>query len=1059
MTRNPMRRPLAQAIAYTLLGLALALPAAAQTESDPPADETEEKASQLDAVTVTGSRIKRAGFDTLEPAISVGKDYIEKRGLTNVADALNEIPGFGIGVTPEGGQAGFGAGVNFVNRFGLGSNRTLTLVNGRRFVSSNPVTIFGPAAAGLQVDLNAIPTQLIERVDNLTVGGAPTYGSDAIAGTVNLILRRDYEGLEVGTTIGATQYGDNQRFNGRVLWGTNFADGRGNFTLAGSVDTSEGVLQTERDFFREAILFGVNPLANSLGLQPGRTPANDGRFNINIPFNTGNADGIPNSVLIANRRLSQLTFGGLLFPTTGGALPLLPNGGGLPLGFGANGRTLLQFDGNGQIVPYNPGVPFGNTDASGGDGLYLVETGQIISDLDRANLYSTANFQVTDNFGTYFEGLYFKSKGTEIVDQPIFNATQFGGNSAPLTFSANDPRLTDQARSVLAANGITSFRLSRASRDLVQNNSRTDTQLYRAVVGGILDFTVGNYDYVWDTSVTYGRSDADNFQTVLNQQNFLNAVNVTRNAAGQIVCDPTGRIGVVAGGILPVADPNCRPIDLFGEGRTSAEGRNYVTGITEANSLLKQTVINTNVGGTLFEYWAGPLQFNLGYEYRKEEGQFTPNDFQVRGLGRAVPIGPNGGQFSTDEFFAEFRIPLIGAQNEIPLFYSLDIEAKGRRVDNTVNGEFDTWTFGVQWRPIADLVLRGNQTRSLRAPSITELFTPVSSAFFSLNDPCDSRFIGQPATPGAAAGPGSPRFENCQALFRSIGLVGQGQTLTTFQSTIVGATQQGVTGGDPNLRNEDAKASTFGFVWEPSFLEGLRLQMDYIEIDIRDAIGSLTGTQIASLCYDDPNFNRADPLNGNEFCRRLNRIGSGTNAGQILATPGPNNTTIPALRTGQANFSTLDFRGITGELGYRFQTDDGWTYDFGATAFNLRELSRLALGIRDFDNDEIGNSPRQYQFSFGINKDDWTVNLQSNYQSSALFNQTFTPETRDILRVDSYTTWNLGVNYDIAENGVVRFSVTNLFDKEPPFGAGSATGIGVYDILGRRYALSTEWSF
>lgn len=1047
MTRNPMRRPLAQAIAYTLLGLALAMPAIAQTQGDSPSDEAEEKASQLDAVTVTGSRIKRAGYDTLEPAISVGKVYIEKRGLTNVADALNEIPGFGIGVTPEGGQSSFGAGVNFVNRFGLGSNRTLTLVNGRRFVSSNPVTIFGPAAPGLQVDLNAIPTQLVERIDNLTVGGAPTYGSDAIAGTVNVILRRDYEGLEVGSTIGATQYGDNQRFNGRVLWGTNFADGRGNFTLAGAVDTSEGVRQSDRNIFTRNLFYGVNPLAGSAAILPGRTPANDGRANPNIPFNTGGADGIPNAVLAFNRRLSPLTPGGLLFPATG-ATALAS---GQPRGFGPAGTTWLQFDRNGNIIPYNPGTPFGTLDASGGDGFNLTETGQIISDLDRANLYSTANFQVTDNFSTYFEGLYFQSKGTEIVDQPIYNATVFGGLSAPITFSATDPRLTDQARAVLAANGITSFRLSRASRDLVENNARTETQLYRAVFGGTLDFQVGNYDYAWDTSLTYGRSDADNFQTVLNQQNFVNAMNVTRNAAGQLVCDPNGTLAIPGGG-RPVADPNCRPIDLFGEGRTSAEGRNYVTGITEANSLLKQTVINTNVGGTLFEYWAGPVDFNLGYEYRKEEGRFTPNDFQVRGLGRAVPIGPNEGQFSTDEFFAEFRIPLIGSQNEIPLFHSLDIEAKGRRVDNTVNGEFDTWTFGVQWRPIEDLLLRGNQTRSLRAPSITELFTPVSSAFFFVNDPCDGRFISQPATPGGAAGPGSPRFENCQALFRSLGLVGQGQTLTNFQATIVSASQQGVTGGDPNLRNEDAKASTFGFVWEPSFVPGLSVQMDYVEIDIRDAIGSLSGTQIANLCYDDPNFNRNDPLNGNEFCRRLNR----TPNGQILAGTGPGGTIIPAVRTGFANFSAVDFRGITGQLNYVYQTDDGWTYDFGATAFNNRELSTLALGVRNFDNDEIGNSTRQYQFSFGVNKDDWTVNLQSNFQSAALFDNNFTVESRDILRVDSYTTWDLGVNYDVAENGVIRFSITNMFDKEPPFGT---VGIGVYDILGRRYALSTDWSF
>lgn len=1050
MTRR-RQSALSAAILFALSTGSFSLWAQSSSEESTREDQRESsEANRLDAVQVTGSRIKRAGYDTLEPAVSVGREYIEGRGLTNVADALNEIPGFGVGVTPEGGQASFGAGVNFVNRFGLGSNRTLTLVNSRRFVSSNPVTIFGPAAPGLQVDLNAIPTQLIERVDNLTVGGAPTYGADAIAGTVNVILRQDYEGFEVGTTFGITEEGLNERINGRALWGTNFHDGRGNVTFAAAVDTSDGVLQSEREIFRRSIFFGVNPLANQLTLQPGRTPANDGRANPNIPFNTGPADGIPNAVLIFNRRISQLTYGGLLFPATGGFN--IANGGGLIRGFGPNERTYLQFDRNGNLVPYDPGIPFGNSDASGGDGLKLYEVLQALSDLDRANLFSSGRYQFTDNFAGYYEALYFQSNGTEIVDQPIFNATLFGGLSAPLTFSANDPRLTDQARQVLQANGITSFRLSRASRDLVTNDARTETQLWRAVVGGTLDFQFNGYDYTWDTSLVYGRSDADNFQTVLNQQHFINAVNVRRNAAGQLECDPNGTIGVIAGGLRPNGDPNCRPIDLFGEGRTSPEGRAYVTGRTKANSLIEQTVFNTNVGGTLFEYWAGPVQFNIGYEYRKEEGQFSPDEFQRAGRGRAVPIIPNGGSFNTDELFAEVRVPLVGPQNEIPLFYSVDVEAKGRRVDNTVNGAFNAWTFGLTWSPFEDIRFRGNRTRSLRAPAITELFTPESSAFFFMNDPCDGRFINQPPFPGGPAGPGAPRFENCQAMFRALGLATAQQPNTSFQSTIVSASQQGVTAGDPNLGNEDAAASTFGLVFEPTFLPGLSLAMDYVEIDIRNAIGSLSATQLGQLCYDDPNFNRNDPLNGNAFCRRINRTANG----QILAGVGPDGRTIPAVRVGFANFSQVDFRGLTGELRYRQEFGEGWLFDFGAVAFNLRELSSLSFGIRNFDDDEIGNSPRQYQFSFGVTKGDVNVNLQANYQSSALFDRTFTIESRDILRVDSYTTWNLGVNYNFSTNGVARFAVTNLTDEEPPFGV---IGIGVYDILGRRYAMTLEWSF
>lgn len=1038
-------RKLAVAIWHSCLLLGLAMPVLAQSSEEADDESTESQAQQLDVVTVTGSRIPRAGYDTLEPAISVSREEIDRRGLTNVADALNEIPGFGVGVTPEGGQASFGAGVNFVNRFGLGSNRTLTLVNGRRFVSSNPVTIFGPTAPGLQVDLNAIPTQLVERVDNLTVGGAPTYGADAIAGTVNLILRQDFEGFEFGTTMGITERGDNERFNGRLLWGKNFADGRGNVVLAVSGDSVAGVLADDRDLFSRGRFFGTNPTSAAAALFPGRTPQNDGRLNPNTPFNNGATDGVPAAVYVANRRLNPLTFGGLLFPATGGTA----NAAGLPVGFGPGGETRLQFDTNGNLVPFTPGVPFGSLDAFGGDGLDLNETGQVTSDLERANAYSAGHFEFADGVRGYFEALYFKSKGTELIDQPIYNATVFGGLSQPLTFSATDPRLTAQARARLAELGVTSFRLSRASRDLVENNSSTETDIYRGVLGLTWDFNAFGRDLSWDNSFTYGRSDADNFQTVLNQQNFVNAMNVTTNAAGQIVCAGTGTIGVFGGSPSPRPDANCVPLDIFGEGRASAAARDYVTGRTRANSLLKQTVFNSNLGGTLFDYWAGSLGFNIGYEFRKEEGQFTPDAFQVAGLGRAVPIGANGGEFETDEFFAEFNVPLIAPENGIFGVHSLSFEAKGRRVDNSINGEFDAYTAGFQWSPIADLRIRGNNTRSLRSPAITELFTPASSAFSFLNDPCDPRFINAPSRPGGA------RAANCAALFSRLGI-----NPSTFQSTIVSASQQIETGGDPNLRNEDADSSTIGFVWEPAFVPGLSLAVDYIEIDIRDAIQSLTATQIANACYDAQDFNSGDPLNGNAFCSRINRNAEG----QIVAVINADGSTTPAVRTGFANVADLNFRGVTADLRYSFEVGDGWLINLGATAFNLRELKTEVLGSPDFADGEIGNSTRQYRFLAGVTKGPVNVNVQANYQSSAVFDRTFIlandplgrDPTRDVDGVKGYDVYDLGINYQLTENGVVRFSVTNLFDSEPPFGV---IGIGAYDILGRRYALATEWRF
>ncbi|WP_356447963.1 TonB-dependent receptor plug domain-containing protein, partial [Streptomyces sp. NPDC006624] len=429
----------------------------------------------------------------------------------------------GVGITPEGGQATFGTGVNFVNRFGIGSARTLTLVNGRRFVTSAPTTLFGPAAPGLQVDLNAIPTALVERVENIAIGGAPTYGSDAIAGVVNVILRKNYEGVEAGASYGVTEQGDNERYNAWALVGANFDDGRGNVTFSFTYDDSKGVLQKERDFFRAGYFNAANPLAARMAaLFPGRTPGNDGRYNPNIPFNTGNNDGIPNGVLIKDRRIWSTPFGGLISPVTGAFKPGTDNM--VANGFGPGGNTVLAFDRSGNLVPYNQGIPFSATDASGGDGISLVDAGQVISDLKRMSVNTTARWALNDRVDVFMEGSFYSAESTELTDQWAYNSPLFGGASQMLRFPTTYALLTDQARAQLNALGVTAFNLSRASRDLITNNGSGTTELGRIVLGLEGDFDIGERTFYWEASANYGRSDSRAYGTSLNQQNFVNAL-------------------------------------------------------------------------------------------------------------------------------------------------------------------------------------------------------------------------------------------------------------------------------------------------------------------------------------------------------------------------------------------------------------------------------------------------------------------------------------------------------------------------------------------------------
>jgi outer membrane receptor protein involved in Fe transport len=995
--------------------------------------KSDSKVESIEKVTVTGSRILRAGFDTLEPATVVSRKTIENLGITNIAEALR-IPGFGVGITPEGNQSGFGVAVNFVNRFSLGSARTLTLINGRRVVASNSPTIFGPAGPGLQVDLNLVPTQLVDRIENLAIGGAPTYGADAIAGVVNIITRRDYEGFETNATFGQTDHADGQRQNVGFLWGKNFGDKRANVTLSYVYDQADGVLQTARDRFKSNFAFLPNPCLNGASSivtsQPGRTPGNDGRVNTGTPFQTclptAATDGIPNSVLIQNNRFFTFTGGGVLLPATGAS----NLADGRLRGFGTAQTTYLYFDANRNLVPYNPGTNFGVQNAVGGDGFNLTETAQITSDLKRHTFNMLGSYRVTNNAELFYEGLFYNAKGFELADQSIYNANLFGGLSAPLTFASTYPLLSTASRATLAANGITSFRLSRASRDLVNNNANSETDVRRSVIGAKGNFEIGTRSFNWEISANQGVNNSKFFATVLNQQNFINALNVT-NSGSSVVCSVTPTPGlIIPGGGAPIADPRCVPLNLFGEGAPSAEARSYVTSRTTTRSKIEQEVYNANVGGSPFDTWGGPVSVNVGLERRVEKGGFFPDDFQRAGLGRAVAINGNEGSYRTKEVFGEFVIPLADDAKKMLFLNGLDITGKFRRVDSSVNGKADTYTYGFQWRPIRDVEIRGNITRALRSPAITELFTPVSNIFTTVPDPCDSRNVNSGTRPLI-------RAVNCAAFYRQFNLNG-----STFLSTAVNATIPGTLSGDPKLANENSDGRNIGIVFQPRVVKGLRMAVDYYTIEVKNVIANLNATATAEGCYDNPDT-------ANSFCRRIVRDAAGQ---------------ITGITTGYVNGGFLNFTGVAADVQYQANLTD-WGIEYGGqaslavTASRLRRLENSTNKITTTKTyGEIGNSPNQVQVAAEYTKNDVSFNLQGSYIGPAVFLNTNSAEQTDQLRVSSYWLWSGGASYNFSKNLTGTVAVTNLFDEQPPFPLAGAA-IGVYDILGRRYSVSLRYKF
>lgn len=985
--------------------------------------EAEEKADK-DTILVTGSRIRRSAFDTLEPTISIDQKYLQDRGLTNIADALNELPGFRGSVTPAGAQGSYGQGVNFLNSFGLGSNRTLTLVNGRRVVSSNVSTIFGNASPGTQVDLNIINPILIDRTDRVSIGGAPVYGSDAIAGTVNVITKTRFTGLEVAATNGITQYGDNFRVNISAAYGRDFAGGRGNISFAANYEEVDGVMTNDRPFLRVGLGVQNNPTsAQAAQLGPiGRSPMNDGRINPLIGFNDSTTDGFPGAILVERAGIPSLSRGGVI----------VNNGALMPLDFN------VQFAPDGTLIPYNRGILYAGVITSAaarnsrGDGFVFNDFTQITSDLRRISANLFINYDITDRIRFSAEGLYFGGRGDELVQQQAFNSSLFAGASSALVFSVNNPLLSQQARNLLVANGYTTFRLSRIHMDLGDATGVSKNDLYRGVIGVSGDFDAFGRSFNFELSGVYGRNDYSDFSQQINQQRFVNAING---------CVATPTVNATPG-FSPVADPNCVPLSVFGEGAPSQAARDYVIQDTLAKSRLEQWVINANIGGAPFDLFGNPVRFNAGYEHREEKASFTPDSFSRQGLGRSVAILPTQGAFNLDEVFGEVLLPIFTPRNDF-LFHSLEVFARGRYVHNTVNGGFFAWAAGGSFYPIEDIQIRGNFTRSFRAPSIVELYAPLTNTFTTVADLCN------PASVNAGPVP-QIRARNCAAFLAKFP---NGTPLAAATATVPGRS-----GGNPNLENEQADSFTFGVIARPRFIPGLTVSVDYLDIKLSKPIANLTVAQIVSGCFDNESFNADDPANGNIFCSRIRRDASG----QVPADPAN-----PAVTSGFVNGQQLLFEGIQASLEYVSKLQRlklPGSISVAGELFYVKRRINDVTGVAPARSDGIVGDPEfqgQLRLRYFTEKLSFATNI--NYVGEQLisrFNRGAQPsDVREFDQYEDFITIDMGLGLQVTNKFRLSAAITNVTNRVGQGYFGYIIPGAVNDPLGRRFALTARVTY
>ena len=1037
----------------------------------------------VDDIIVTGTRTRRPDLATAFPTLVVGQDTLQENAFINVADALTEVPGFGVGIDPVGDQ-GANVGVNFVDFYDIGSQRTLTLINGRRAVASNIIRAGG--GSGSQVDLNNIPTALIERVETVGVGGAPTYGSNAIAGTVNLILRDDFEGVSASAQYGNTEEGDAEEEQYSVLVGANTDDGRGNVTFVVEYSDTNGLIQTDRPD-----IFVDEPFLSEV-------PAGTAAFNdIDV-----DGDGMPDSVFRlfnadggAGQNVQLFTPGGIV---SGGRLVLPSLGLGLfdgqVFGFGPDGNLGPLAGGPGQAIPGTSAFF-----AQGGfQNDFFGAVDQIVSPVERLNIGSTFRYDLASNLRFKGDFQYSNNVAAELVEQGGFQTFAFDGDfnddiGGALQIPVSNPFLDGQPRNVLTNTlgfaADDTFFFSRFNNDLLGSGRReAESSFWRIGAGFEGDFELGNREFYYNVGGTIGQSDAETQTTLLNDIRFLNAIEAVRltqddvdtinaNVAagtarvgglpgqvGDIVCQvtrdfargdvPLDQIrGIGVGSGVTSADPandvvNCVPLNIFGEGAGSAAAVDYVSGRGIFTNDLEQEVFTASIGGDVISLPGGDVQFVAGYETRSESIFFATSGDVEAGLGRSAAQSDAEGSLRTDEFFGELFVPIISPELEIPFASRLEIGGQIREIDSNVTDGFTAWTAEATYAPVEDLTFRGNITRSLREPSLIELFGPTQNAFSFADDPCDARFIDE--TDAAAN-----RAANCAA----IGLA------PDFTSNVVNASAQGRTGANPSLTNEEADAWTVGAVLQPRWIPGLVLQADYINIEIDDLITTLTLEDNLEGCFD------ADPANfPNNFCSSFTR----DSEGQIID-----------FTSGQQNAESAEYQFLQFRADYDFEVVDVFNLlgndtlaDYGEFSIDFAAFHAIERNVLNStgvpDDNIIGGffSPRwEGTTDFTYRNDGLRLFWRTRWQDRSLFSPSgnnffFDDNDEEVRSLSGNFLHNASVSYDLSEMLddydkplVVQFNVDNIFDDQPSGLRRAFNDFYTAEQLGRSYSFTVRANF
>ncbi|HZX97054.1 MAG TPA: TonB-dependent receptor [Myxococcales bacterium] len=824
-------------------------PAPAATPSDQavsrdtaPAAATGPKKEATEEIVVTGSRIRRKDLTTPAPVTVISREQVTASGKVSIGEFLQSLPEQGNAINTQVNNGGDGA--TRISLRGLGSARTLVLLNGRRMVP-------GGTGADASVDLNSIPTASVERIEVLKDGASAVYGSDAIAGVVNVVTRRGLKGTEASAYGGVSQHGDGQTYDLNVTTGQ--SGETGNVIFSAGYYKQQTSWAADRDFSKYQIFFDPKAPAGKGELLVGSGTIPAGRVVLSAADRaclatdprTGNCTSRGDLIDNGNTAWSTLVtrFGKASQGVTA-FMPCVPGDTNPECTDIGNGQRWRPYNGDG--IPADPNSP--------GDQYNFQPQNYNVTPAQRISLYSMGDVNMGGSARGYYEASFVNRQSEQkLAAEPLIT-----GSSGESILISKDNLYNPFGRD------ITDVR-----RRLLEFGNRITNQditTFR-VVGG-LDGTMPEefgplHGWFWDISMNFGRT-----QEAGTKEGNIYLTQLT-NALGPSMRDPTTGVPLCVSqpGVASTAIANCVPLDLFhGATYTQSTGAvangsitpDQVTPLTFTGAdtgINQMTAVQVNTSGELFQLFADrPVGLALGYEYRLLYGSAVPDPITVAGLTSGTKGLITKGGYHANEGYAELSIPVV---SNLPLAESIEATAAARIFNYSTFGTDWTYKLGGRWRPIRDVTMRGTYSTAFRAPSVGELYGGQTDNFAAVNDPCKG------GTPGSAKfiDPNSALGQSCGVAANNL------DDQTQLKSRI---------GGNPALTPETAKVFTVGAVLEPSMLRGFSITVDYYNFNVNNSISTVGEAVILSSCY--PNQGSVAP----RYCDLVQRDPTNHRISQIF---------------------------------------------------------------------------------------------------------------------------------------------------------------------------------